>query len=517
MDNYGIICFIALIILGLFAVLVKTTNTSISGMVSNTFGGNNAPEYVKYIFIAVIAGFILSPFYQIWKLSKRPRKIEELLSKIEAGAKATTVVDVKNYKITIPLIKVNFKLCPVTSAIIYLDNQVAPYQLPINSFYLADMKILLSGANVDKLNEIKRELYAEEDTDSGYSNNTEEPTPLKSTDEFRVFLDENLKDTIEKIDKQRSTTRTMTMIMLPLIVLGVFGVAGYFYYTNYKATSAGDYTGGISTSMIIYFFAGIIAIGFGYSYFLRWRAKKSAGTQTVSNGDMQAMAAGSSLNEVVFRKIIKFMNPTLEYIPIGHVGLAEFLESGLYQEKNYAIEGNDLISGRHNGVPFIACELWVSHKRNFSDEKESPDNVFSGQFFVAKFNKKFSSPVYVRPRKGGGDYTHTIGEKISLEDPEFMNMFEVYSPDQVEARYILTPTTMERIKNIAKRSKGKFYIAFNNNKITITNDSNETKFGVGFFDSLTKDDNKLLVDFYETIRDQLSMIDELKLNVRIWG
>jgi hypothetical protein len=102
-----------------------------------------------------------------------------------------------------------------------------------------------------------------------------------------------------------------------------------------------------------------------------------------------------------------------------------------------------------------------------------------------------------------------------LEDPEFMDMFNVYGTDQVEARYILTPALMERIKSVARRTKGQFYIAFSNNKITVTNHNN-SKFGIGHFTSLTKDNNKLLVEFYENVCDEFAIIDDLKLNINIW-
>ena len=39
-------------------------------------------------------------------------------------------------------------------------------------------------------------------------------------------------------------------------------------------------------------------------------------------------------------------------------------------------------------------------------------------------------------------------EKISLEDTEFNKEFTIYSDNQVEARYLLTPSFMERIKNL---------------------------------------------------------------------
>lgn len=525
--NYAIICFGIILLGGVFFFLMSVTGSSISGIFSNAFsGGEHEPWYVKYIFAAVIIGCILYPFYQIWRMSKRPQEIDKLLAKVKAGGKATTVQDYKEYKITLPLLKVNLKLCPVTFVMIYLDNDVKPYKLPINSLYIPDMKIVLSGGNMEKLNEIRDALYGDDEETEAPEIIDKAPTPLKSVEEFRVFLDENLKETVEEIDKQRKKTKSMTMIVVPIVILAVIGIAGYFYYSNYKATAGGDYSGTAGMNMIIPFFVAILVIGFGYSYYMRWKHKNSQYSQPIVDAGAMSMG-GTAFNEHIFGKIIKFINPTVEYMPMGHVGLPEFLENGLFQEKNYGIRGNDQISGRHNSVPFIMCELWVSYKRNFSDEKDSDDNVFSGQFFVAKFNKSFSSPVYIKPRKGGlkgifwndnvDGYTYNPGEKIKLEDPEFMEMFNVYGTDQIEARYILTPALMERIKSIVKRTKGQFYIAFNNNKITVLNHSNNSKFGTGgYYSSIGKDDNKLLVDFFENISDQFAIIDNLKLNVKIW-
>ena len=39
-------------------------------------------------------------------------------------------------------------------------------------------------------------------------------------------------------------------------------------------------------------------------------------------------------------------------------------------------------------------------------------------------------------------------EKINLEDPEFNKSYNIYSDSQVESRYLITPSFMERLKNI---------------------------------------------------------------------
>ena len=40
-------------------------------------------------------------------------------------------------------------------------------------------------------------------------------------------------------------------------------------------------------------------------------------------------------------------------------------------------------------------------------------------------------------------------EEVKLEDPEFNNIFDIFSDNQVEARYLLTTSFMERLKNIS--------------------------------------------------------------------
>jgi len=95
-------------------------------------------------------------------------------------------------------------------------------------------------------------------------------------------------------------------------------------------------------------------------------------------------------------------------------------------------------------------------------------------------------------------------------------MFNVYGEDQIEARYILTPALMERIKQLSLRTKGQYYIAFSDNRITVANNSGKNNFEIKQSKSITKDDNKMLVEFYQDLCDQFAIIDDLKLNIKIW-
>lgn len=493
-----------------------------------------------------VAGLCLIgyPFFRLWKLSKRPAEIEDLLTRIEQGAKATDVNDYVDYKITLPLGKITFKLVPVNMAMIFLDVDAKAYQLPIRKIYMADLKLFLSGANMAKLDEIREALYGDDDdVDENYiaskvvGQDREvdvKPaevvmTPIKPVEEFKVFLNEELKGTLEGMEKNRKSTKSQFIIWTAVILALMGGVVYYLFSSTMNAQAAGDYSGGNQTIFIIGFFAVALVGSFVYSRYVRSKHQYTskggvAGMENATSG----AAGGGDFKQKVFKRIVNFVNPTVEYVPIGHIGLPEVLESGLFDRKGYEIGGSDQIMGRHNGVPFIMCDLQVHFQRNFTNEKEGPDEVFCGQYFVARFNKKFSTPVFIKARTGFkgnftdnsiGAYLTNEGSKVQLEDPEFMKMFDVYSDDQIEARYILTPALMERIKELAKRTKGKYYIAFTNNKITVANNSRTDNFemGWGLNKSFTKNDNEIIVTFYKDLVDQFALIDDLRLNIKIWG
>lgn len=529
--------FISFALIAGFAILCIGVLFYIGANFAAFFDGianmNSGSEYAwlpKTILGVVVLALIGYPFYKIWKVNQRPKEIDELLSRIAASSKATTIQEGINYKITIPLGKITFRFCPITTALIYLDSDSKPYTLPIRKMYIPDMKLVLSGANLGRLNEIRDALYSEETQAGGSStsnlaqDNAAEDntvTTLKTVEEFKTFITSDLQGTLNEMESARKSGRKMMIIFGVLSGVAVLAWMGYMFYSAFIPTMEEEYTPMDPMKIIIPFVSVIAVFYVIYFIFMRPKLNSKGGVE-----GMNYLSPGATFKEKVLTKMVKFINPDVEYMPLGHIGLPELFESGLFEEKNYHIDGNDQIVGRHSGVPFIMCDLSVDYTRSFTKENETPDSVFTGQFFVARFNKKFSTPVFIKPKTGLkgyfmdndiNNYTTNLGEKVTLEDPEFNNLFNVYAIDQVEARYILTPSLMERIKELAKRTKGQYYIAFNHNKITVMNNNKKNNFEVGFNTSLTKNDSEVLVDFYQDLCDQFAIIDELKLNIRIWG
>ena len=510
--NYILIACIIALVVSVLIYIGADLKGLFSGFINQ--GGDDKSFTTLYPIIATIVAFTCVcgyPFFLLWKINKRPKKIEQLIERASEGTRLSSVFDHIEYKITIPILKINFKLCPITFVTILLEGDTKPYVLPLHKAYIPDMKILLSGASVEDINKHKAELYGDTDESTGESENIVS-TPLKTVEEFRTFIDKELKDDIKELESSRkSSYKTMIIggIITGILIVVVMGYVFYNSFTNSQA----DYTFNPMTSIV-----PIFVLGFVITMIMNFAMRKK-NTQTQTSA-IQSLAFGNnSFKEKIISRMVAFVNPSVKYIPMAHLALEDIFQSGLFTQRNYTVDGSDQISGKHNGVPFIMCDLDLRYKRNFSEENEEPDGVFYGQFFVARFNKKFNHPVYVISTAKGTDtrdYLDYTGEQVKLEDPEFMKMFRVYADDQVEARYILTPSLMERLKELAKRAKGNHYIAFYNNKITVANNSGINNFEAGFSQSITKRDNALLIGFYTDLCNQFAIIDELKLNINIW-
>ena len=105
-------------------------------------------------------------------------------------------------------------------------------------------------------------------------------------------------------------------------------------------------------------------------------------------------------------------------------------------------------------------------------------------------------------------------QKILLEDVDFSKRYTIYSTNQTQARYILTPAFMERLKNISFAFNAKYLrMSFQNNKMILLAATNKDLFMMA---SPFKDSDKKTFDtLFDEIYSVLCLIDELKLNQRI--
>jgi len=102
-----------------------------------------------------------------------------------------------------------------------------------------------------------------------------------------------------------------------------------------------------------------------------------------------------------------------------------------------------------------------------------------------------------------------------MDNPEFEKEFVVYSTDQIEARYILTPALMQKLLNYKRKTKHPLYISFIEGKIYIAIEHNKDMFETSIFHSLLE--YKIAKEYIETLHLAVGIVEELKLNQKLWS
>ena len=146
----------------------------------------------------------------------------------------------------------------------------------------------------------------------------------------------------------------------------------------------------------------------------------------------------------------------LDYSATAHdFPLAHFTAAGLLPDHDSA-RLEDHIRGTHEQVSFQLCEGLLKKRVQRTDGKghtrSEQQVVFQGLLLIYRFPKPFGGRTLVLPDRGwlGNKLAgHRYGERVRLEDPRFEELYEVFSDDQVEARYLLTPGFMERLTALA--------------------------------------------------------------------
>lgn len=119
------------------------------------------------------------------------------------------------------------------------------------------------------------------------------------------------------------------------------------------------------------------------------------------------------------------------------------------------------VSGEVGDTCFALANCRLERKAGRNDE---PTVCFNGLFGYFTFRKPFRGTTVVYSHSNYlGARTKWLPDgvdRVHLESSEFEQAFDVYSTDQVEARYLLTPAFMERALKFRRRSKGAMSLAF---------------------------------------------------------
>jgi len=186
---------------------------------------------------------------------------------------------------------------------------------------------------------------------------------------------------------------------------------------------------------------------------------------------------------------------------------------------DYNIESNeDLVVGKYKGVQITLFESKLEHESGYGKDRRR-QTLFKGVMIEISMNKSFQGKTIIRKDSGaiGNWFKDKLSklESVRLEDPEFENQFEVYSSDQVEARYLLTTSFMQRLLDLKTAFGGKkIECSFYNKSLLMLISINRNMFEPGSIHEREDfiDDAKSLLNEMQSI---FQIIDTLKLDQKI--
>ncbi len=228
-------------------------------------------------------------------------------------------------------------------------------------------------------------------------------------------------------------------------------------YVGIAVGVAGAVLGGwLTKSPIALFFAGIV--GFG----------------VVAWGRQDLAKVGKDAKDLIVNPVATHFGLSFLAEPGEVPSIQRHREVGVVPGWDRAAY-EDLLTGQRSGVDFELFEAHLEERRTSTDSKGRTQTrwvtVFKGQCLRFQFEKTFYGRTLVTRdagffnRFGGGKGM----QRAALEDPVFEKIFEVYTTDQVESRFLLTPDLMQQLVDLEKTFHGgKLKCCFDGGEMFIT-------------------------------------------------
>ncbi len=223
----------------------------------------------------------------------------------------------------------------------------------------------------------------------------------------------------------------------------------------------------------------------------------------------------------VISKVFQAIDESFHYNPENRVSKEEFKASKLFRRPD-RYNGEDFVKGRLDKTDFTFSEIHAEYKRR-SKKKTTYHTIFKGFLMIADFHKDFCGHTVVRPDGTGETWMGRLFKKnyhedmqiTKMENPIFEDAFDVYTTDQVEARYILSTSMLENILKLKERFKCTIHIAFLNSSAYIAIEWNKAFLEPNIENSLLEEST--IHQFLDDIWLCLDIIEEMNLNTRIWS
>ncbi len=240
-------------------------------------------------------------------------------------------------------------------------------------------------------------------------------------------------------------------------------------------------------------------------------------------GPLMANAGSAELNryykqQIIARIVRAVCGEDAGFDPSDGIAEETFRACGLFATRPDRYRSEDLICGRSGQTPFRFAEVHAQERRTTTDSKGRTRthwvDIFRGFLFIADYHKDFHGRTLVC-RDSWFRFRFDDCKHIRLEDPQFEQHFDVYSTDPVEARYLLSPSTMERFVRLDGRFRGGITASFHRSCIVVAIPDSTNHFEASLWRSVHRTDR--LEREFDTIRTLRGIVSDLDLNTRIWS
>ncbi len=316
---------------------------------------------------------------------------------------------------------------------------------------------------------------------------------MKTLEDLREFYQASLIGALQELEEKRK--KIANNLIWGMVIAGVVGIAVAIIISNPRA---------------LFFLPVVLFAIYGIVF------------------QLQGRDFVSDFKYRIIKEIVEFIDPGLNYQSGNFIPEYAYMASEIFKTNPDRYHGKDYVSGKIGVTTIEFSQIHSEYKTEHIDRnghrRTQWHTIFKGIFFIGDFNKNFQGRTVVLPDTAEKllgflgtslqSMNFTRGQLIKMEDPEFEKLFVVYGDDQVEARYLLSTSLLQRIVNFRKKSNEKIFISFVRSKIFVAIDHARDIFEPRIFKTLI--DFAPIQEYFEHLTLVLGLVDDLNLNTRIW-
>ena len=220
-----------------------------------------------------------------------------------------------------------------------------------------------------------------------------------------------------------------------------------------------------------------------------------------------------------------YLKPYIESLGFSYKMGALFQEKEVRQSEIFGgfdrFRADDLVYANAGGVDFMFCDIRLEKEIGTGIPFIFKNNYvafFEGPFFMANFNKKIHSDVFVfsNTTLPPSELQHKLlgGREIPIDNADFNQNFTIYANDAMTVMYVLTPMLMEKILYLKQLVKSNISLSFKQNKIYIAIARGADSFEPSLDQPILN--ARIAKDIKADLDAMLQIVKIIKLNEKIW-